>query len=312
MSEATGRGKEQAAAGLGFHTELTSDKDEAMSTDINILRDIDDSENMIQGTTLRESKLSGKNTAATISDPAGFGFCGDENPGKPDKKMKQMEEANKEEKNQVFEAKQAPTEQDIEIQVENMLRYEIGFSAVVRRLSELRKPIVGHNMMMDLCFLYHQCYKQMPQTYPEFALSVIKEFFPTVFDTKVLSMYSQREEYRWGKSDLQHLYFKSTQDKAYCNNLVFEPDRKSTSSAFTQYENKGGQGHDAGFDAYMTGVVFATNAKYFEIGNIVKKLPGFENHNKVVEEEIGLSQTSTLSQADGTGVAGDSTPAPAG
>jgi len=59
-------------------------------------------------------------------------------------------------------------------------------------------------------------------------------------------------------------------------------------------------------------VVFATNAKYFEIGNIVKKLPGFENHNRVVEEEIGLSQTSTLSQVDGTGVAGDSTPAPAG
>ena len=49
-----------------------------------------ESDNMIQGTTLRESNLSGKNTAATISDPAGFGFCADDLKGDP--KIKPTEE----------------------------------------------------------------------------------------------------------------------------------------------------------------------------------------------------------------------------
>jgi hypothetical protein len=33
----------------------------------------------------------------------------------------------------------------------------------------------------------------------------------------------------------------------------------------------GGQGHDAGFDAFMTGLVFATLSKFIEIGNIILK-----------------------------------------
>lgn len=49
----------------------------------------------------------------------------------------------------------------------------------------------------------------------------------------------------------------------------------------------------------MTGIVFATFAKYIEIGKIVEKVPGHENHNKTIEDDIGLSQTSTLSQAAG-------------
>lgn len=57
-----------------------------------------------------------------------------------------------EEKNQVFSGK--PSEKDIEAQIESMLQYELGFSVVVQKMAEVGKPIVGHNMMMDLCFLY--------------------------------------------------------------------------------------------------------------------------------------------------------------
>ena len=40
---------------------------------------------------------------------------------------------------------------------------------------------------------------------------------------------------------------------------------KSTSAKFASYELTGGQEHDAGFDAYMTGHVFAAFCKRIEI-----------------------------------------------
>ena len=40
---------------------------------------------------------------------------------------------------------------------------------------------------------------------------------------------------------------------------------------FGIYQQSGGQGHDAGFDAFMTGFVFASFSKYIEIGNIIGK-----------------------------------------
>jgi hypothetical protein len=51
--------------------------------------------------------------------------------------------------------------------------------------------------------------------------------------------------------------------------LVFEVDLKSDYPEFALFEKNRGQGHDAGFDAFMTGLVFASFSKYIEIGNII-------------------------------------------
>ena len=40
-------------------------------------------------------------------------------------------------------------------EAESLLSYEIGFSRVMKRISESKKPLVGHNMKFDLGFLYH-------------------------------------------------------------------------------------------------------------------------------------------------------------
>ena len=85
----------------------------------------------------------------------------------------------------------------------------------------------------------------------------------------MLSIYSGK----LGKSDLQFCYYKATQDKKYNNSLCFEADCKQTHPLFSTYEQNGGQGHDGGFDAFMTGLVFATFSKFIEIGNIVNKVP---------------------------------------
>ena len=42
---------------------------------------------------------------------------------------------------------------------------EMGFSLVVKILIEAKKPIVGHNMIYDIFYLYNQFIDDMPPTY---------------------------------------------------------------------------------------------------------------------------------------------------
>ena len=62
--------------------------------------------------------------------------------------------------------------------------------------------------------------------------------------------------------------WKGHSKKTICNNLEFRFD-KEENQKFNRYEMKGGQHHDAGYDAYMTGIVFARTAKYIEIGQLI-------------------------------------------
>ena len=97
---------------------------------------------------------------------------------------------------------------------------ELGFSMVIEELAKQDVPIIGHNAIYDLCFIYHQFYEELPETYAEFAYRLHTKLFSKVYDTKVMSIFAGS----MGKSDLQTLYNKSTQDKKFNNNLTFAPD----------------------------------------------------------------------------------------
>lgn len=49
----------------------------------------------------------------------------------------------------------------------------MGFSLVVKILIEAKKPIVGHNMIYDIFYLYNQFIDDMPPTYQQFIAEVI-------------------------------------------------------------------------------------------------------------------------------------------
>ena len=52
---------------------------------------------------------------------------------------------------------------------------------------------------------------------------------------------------------------------------MFAPD--PSHKEFSRYDctrGKAGVAHDAGFDAYMTGLVFCCTTKYIEIGDLLK------------------------------------------
>lgn len=50
-------------------------------------------------------------------------------------------------------------------------------------MSKLRKPIISHNGMLDLMFIYDKFYQPLPQDDKEFRKKVNK-LFPHIYDNK--------------------------------------------------------------------------------------------------------------------------------
>lgn len=102
----------------------------------------------------------------------------------------------------------------------------------------------------------------LPPTYAEF----IKDWndrFPFTFDAKVLAFKSMA----FYKTSLGDEYQKCSQDDKFKNNLRFEYDEKN---GFCNYVGEAALSHyhEAAYDAYMTGFVFAHILKFKELDTI--------------------------------------------
>lgn len=106
-----------------------------------------------------------------------------------------------------LEEKNVPDELD-----KRLLEHYTGFSKVFKLLTSLKKPIVGHNLLLDLMFMHKQFYRPLPgewdtkqlrciiverlfiinyfpfitEKYETFKKN-INQLFPLVYDTKFLS-----------------------------------------------------------------------------------------------------------------------------
>lgn len=56
---------------------------------------------------------------------------------------------------------------------EDMLDSLLGFSRLFKLLVELKKPIVGHNILLDLMLMYNQFHEQLPSKLSPFYFVVI-------------------------------------------------------------------------------------------------------------------------------------------
>ncbi|CAF4886943.1 unnamed protein product [Rotaria sp. Silwood1] len=62
----------------------------------------------------------------------------------------------------------------------------IGFSEVMWKLQESGKPIIGHNLYMDMLYIINQFFTPLPPSYEAYK-SIVKSLFPKLIDTKTIA-----------------------------------------------------------------------------------------------------------------------------
>ncbi|KAK6625526.1 hypothetical protein RUM43_005825 [Polyplax serrata] len=136
----------------------------------------------------------------------------------------------------------------------------LGFSKVMKKLEKLKKPIVGHNIFMDLIMIYKQFFGPLPKSYKKFKENINK-VFPVVYDTKyccnLLKTYVGKKDV-WDKNCLSSLYefFKHGRGTKM---VMFMPCVVN----HEDYTNM--EFHEAGLDSYCTGFCFIKMAYMFSL-----------------------------------------------
>ena len=125
-----------------------------------------------------------------------------------------------------------------------------GFLRIFRMLSAAGKPMVGHNCLYDLMFLYSHFQGSLPDSAADFK-QALHAIFPHLWDTKHISSHSAG---KYSDTQLGPLYQKCLDDDTSARVVV------AMGSGFEKYAaalQGGGAAHEAAYDAYMTGVVLA-------------------------------------------------------
>lgn len=169
-----------------------------------------------------------------------------------------------EERRKELEADES-TEQLTEQLVDSML----GFTKVLRHLSESGKPLVGHNCLIDLLRIFRQFETELPANYRLFKQK-IHQLFPVIFDTKNICADIKkkvgRRQPKWERllasSNLNHL-FKELTGKS--KELAHAP-RLLIPQGFSRY-SACQAAHEAGYDALLAGSCFLAMAHLLASAN---------------------------------------------
>ncbi|XP_077549555.1 poly(A)-specific ribonuclease PNLDC1-like [Haemaphysalis longicornis] len=123
----------------------------------------------------------------------------------------------------------------------------LGFSRCFEALVASGKPLVGHNVLMDLLLFYHQFCEPLPKSYAKLK-TALSTLFPEVYDTKHIALEMRQQVQPWLKNYLEAGDLFSLH-KAMCElPMPFAPHAEGTP--------KGLRAHEAGCDAYAAGFVF--------------------------------------------------------
>ena len=130
----------------------------------------------------------------------------------------------------------------------NQFHEKIGFRRIFNLLTERKIPLIVHNGMLDILFTISAFQEDLPENYSDFK-SLVHRLFPTIYDTRFMleripGFYDEFDKITSAKG-LKELY-----------NFVKSGGPEVTlASDFGKYLDES-FAHEAGFDAYMTGVCF--------------------------------------------------------
>jgi hypothetical protein len=153
----------------------------------------------------------------------------------------------------------------------------LGFSRVWRELINFKKPVIGHNLFLDLLFTFEHFHGNNPVTFGRFK-EVVHECWPHLYDTKVLSSEFGREDIN-SRLNLEDLHSK-LQEITQITAKIGEGFIDYTSGNSDTF-------HDAGYDAFVTGCCYY----------MLSKLPDSESIFKEFENRVRLG-TSRMFLAD--------------
>uniref|UniRef100_A0AAY4B7I7 Poly(A)-specific ribonuclease RNA-binding domain-containing protein n=1 Tax=Denticeps clupeoides TaxID=299321 RepID=A0AAY4B7I7_9TELE len=126
--------------------------------------------------------------------------------------------------NRVDEEERRRREHEKQEREQEELNDAVGFSRVIHAISKSGKLVVGHNMLLDVMHTIHQFYCPLPEE--------------LITNTSLAELEKQLKE------------------------NPFKPPRVDFSDGFQSYNTATEQLHEAGYDAYITGLCFISMANY--------------------------------------------------
>ncbi|XP_058275809.1 poly(A)-specific ribonuclease PNLDC1 isoform X1 [Hirundo rustica] len=159
-----------------------------------------------------------------------------------------------------------------------------GFTNLFQILVKAKKPLVGHNMLLDLMHLHDKFYRPLPESYEEFKRN-IHNLFPVIIDTKTVTKYVQKKCLFPRVSSLLETY------AVLCSNLNSKgpPCPVITlASGCSRYAEKKFP-HEAGYDAFLCGSVLLMSAHLLlcrSTDDAVEADPSFSRYLTVLAEHV--------------------------
>ncbi|PVD31746.1 hypothetical protein C0Q70_07164 [Pomacea canaliculata] len=147
-------------------------------------------------------------------------------------------------------------ESDKERDQERLKQSLLGFTRVFRVMREYQKPLVGHNMLMDLLFLFDKFIHPLPIKYCSFKKQ-LHEIFPKIFDTKHMAFKTRKVLERILRRDINGpvslMQLCHILESGRVTNSVMHMPKISFAKGFDRYLSKDAP-HEAGFDSYQSGI----------------------------------------------------------
>ncbi|XP_018572032.1 poly(A)-specific ribonuclease PARN isoform X2 [Anoplophora glabripennis] len=129
----------------------------------------------------------------------------------------------------------------------------VGFTKVLRMIVNSGKLIIGHNLCLDLLHTLDKFLNPLPDDYVEFK-ELAHSLFPKILDTKYMSSLEPFKELIQSNV-LKHLLDAVSEKPFEIPNVEFEQNQPG-------YNLNDGKEHEAGYDAYITGLSFLSMWKY--------------------------------------------------
>lgn len=175
---------------------------------------------------------------------------------------------------------------------ESLINDLLGFTHIFRLLVSMQKPIIGHNLLLDLMIMIHHFENPLPKSYGEFK-NVVHSLFPTIYDTKCISfdiLDMLKDKKQFPKNTLENLYefFKNNNDRYVSMN---SPIIESTYDCVQQF-------HYSGWDSFCTGYIFIRMAhiyaskknnvkrKKFMSSELLSTLNKFKNSVNMIRADV--------------------------